>query len=426
MTNSEQLYERACKVIPGGVNSPVRAFKSVGGKPLVMVKGEGAFLYDADGKQYIDYVGSWGPLILGHAHPAVVKAIQDAAEQGTSFGWATEREIEMAEWVTKTVPSIEKIRFVNSGTEATMSALRLARGFTKRDRVLKFSGCYHGHADVFLSAAGSGIATLGIPDSAGVPTGVATDAITVQYNELDEVEAVFKKYGDTIAAVIVEPVACNMGLVKPRAGFLQGLRDLCNRYGSILIFDEVITGFRLGLTGAQGYFNIRPDLTTFGKIIGGGLPVGAYGGRQNIMDKVAPMGPVYQAGTLSGNPLAMAAGLATLKELQKDASFYKNIAIRTEKLTEELNQVFKSFESPAKADCIASIFYCWFKPGSFLPPQNYETIKTADSKRFSSFFHAMIQQGIAVAPSAFEVGFVSASHTDAHLQKTIECAKASL
>ncbi|MBI5511201.1 MAG: glutamate-1-semialdehyde 2,1-aminomutase [Deltaproteobacteria bacterium] len=422
---STKLFERAVKLIPGGVNSPVRAFKAVGGNPIFISRGEGPFIHDADGNRYIDYVCSWGPLILGHAPAAVLDAIGRAAKDGTSFGWATAREVELAERVANAVPSVERVRFVNSGTEATMSALRLARGFTGRDRVLKFSGCYHGHADAFLSEAGSGVATLGIPGSAGVPVGAAKDTLTAPYNDLEQTRELFATVGGEIAAVIVEPVACNMGLVPPQDGFLPGLRELCDAHGALLIFDEVITGFRLGLAGAQGYYKVRPDLSTFGKVIGGGLPVGAYGGRADIMEKVAPLGPVYQAGTLSGNPLAMAAGLATLEALSRP-SFYDDLERVSAALATGLSEVLGKHDHIARFDRVASIFYLWFKANADHPARDYAEIKTADAGLYGKFFNALLQQGVALAPSAFEVGFVSSSHQQTHVDATLTAVDRAL
>jgi glutamate-1-semialdehyde 2,1-aminomutase len=416
---SKKLYERAVQLIPGGVNSPVRAMKSVGGEPVFMSKGEGPYIHDVDGNRYIDYVCSWGPLILGHAPKAVVEEICRVAADGTSFGWATAREVELAERVTRAVPSVERVRFVNSGTEATMSALRVARGFTGKDRVIKFAGCYHGHADAFLSeSAGSGVATLGIPGSAGVPQAAAADTITVPFNDLEATEAALKKHSGTVAAIILEPVAANMGLVLPAEGFLKGLRELCDRHGALLVFDEVITGFRLALGGAQARYGVRPDLTTFGKIIGGGLPVGAYGGRKDIMDKVAPLGPVYQAGTLSGNPLAMAAGNATLEQLARPG-FYEALDAQAAALTDGLRPVLEKHGLPARIDRVASIFGLWWKPKAGGAPRNYEDMKLADTARFARFFRALLPAGVAIAPSAFEVGFVSSAHQRSHIDATI-------
>jgi glutamate-1-semialdehyde 2,1-aminomutase len=417
---SKKLYERAEKLIPGGVNSPVRAMRAVGGEPVFMARGEGAFIYDVDGNRYVDYVCSWGPLIHGHAPKNVVDEITRVAKDGTSFGWATGREVELAERVKNAVPSIEKVRFVNSGTEATMSALRLARGFTGRDRLIKLAGCYHGHADAFLSeSAGSGVATLGIPGSAGVPQGAAADTVTVPYNDLDAVAAAFDQHAGKVAALILEPVAANMGLVLPAAGYLQGLRTLCDKHGALLIFDEVITGFRLGLGGAQGKFGVRPDLTTFGKIIGGGLPVGAYGGRADVMAKVAPLGPVYQAGTLSGNPLAMAAGAATLEALVQPG-LYEQLEARSARLVKGLNGVFGD---DALAYHVGSIWGVFWKAGQKTPPRNYDEIKTGDTQRFARFFRALLAEGVAIAPSAFEVGFVSTAHQETHIDATITAAQ---
>jgi glutamate-1-semialdehyde 2,1-aminomutase len=423
---SKKLYERAVQLIPGGVSSPVRAFKAVGGDPLFMARGDGPFIYDADGNRYIDYVCSWGPLILGHAPAVVLEAVARAAKDGTSFGWATAREVELAERVIKAVPSVEKVRFVNSGTEATMSALRLARGFTGRDRVIKLAGCYHGHADAFLSeSAGSGVATLGIPGSAGVPAGAAGDTLTLPYNDLDRIESALESAGNTIAAIILEPMAANMGLVPAVPGFLAGLRQLCDQHGCLLIFDEVITGFRLGLSGAQGFFGVKPDLTTFGKIIGGGLPVGAYGGRRDIMDKVAPVGPVYQAGTLSGNPLAMAAGVAVLDAIARP-DFYDQLEAQTAALVQGLNETFAASGKPALAYHLGSVFGVWFKAGAKEPPRDYDEVKTADTARFAGFFRALLEEGVALAPSAFEVGFVSAAHQRQHIDATVTAVKRAL
>ncbi len=416
---SKKLFERATELIPGGVNSPVRALRAVGGEPVFMVRGEGPFLHDADGNRYVDYVCSWGPLILGHAPANVVEEVIRAAKDGTSFGWATAREVELAERVCKAVPSVERVRFVNSGTEATMSALRLARGFTKRDKVLKFAGCYHGHADAFLSeSAGSGLATLGIPGSAGVPKGAAADTITVAYNDLDAAADVMKSAGDDIAAVILEPVAANMGLVPPQPGFLEGVRTLCDKNGALLIFDEVITGFRLGLGGAQGYFGVRPDLSTFGKVIGGGLPVGAYGGRKDIMDLVAPLGPVYQAGTLSGNPLAMAAGNATLDTLAQP-SVYEQLDASTEALTTGIAEALARHGGCGHTYRVGSIFGIYWLAGADKPPRNYDEVKRADTALFGRLFRHLLDQGVAIAPSAFEVGFVSLAHDRTHIGATI-------
>lgn len=389
--NSQRLFLQAQEVLAGGVNSPVRAFKSVGGTPLFIQSAKGAAIRDADGSRYIDFVGSWGPMILGHSHSKVVAAIKAQAAKGTSFGAPTELETEMAELVCSAFPSIEKVRFVSSGTEAAMTALRLARARTGRDKIVKFSGCYHGHSDALLVKAGSGAATLGIPDSAGVTHGVSADTLALPYNDIAAAENLFEDMGDSIAAVIVEPVAANMGLVPPKPGFLKGLKNLTSRYGAVLIFDEVITGFRLEFGGAQTVFGITPDLTCLGKIIGGGLPVGAVGGRRDIMDLLAPLGPVYQAGTLSGNPLAMAAGLATLKELKRTRP-YSILKRRTEKLVAGL---------PARVSQMGSLFTIFFD----------------DERKYPKFFHALLEEGVYFPPSQFEVCFVSAAHGDAVLEK---------
>lgn len=415
-SRSEQLLQRALTLTPGGVNSPVRAFAAVGGTPRFIDYAKGARITDVDGNEYTDFVGSWGPLILGHADDEIVAAIQSAAAEGTSFGATTAREVELAQMVVAAVPSVEQLRFVNSGTEATMSALRLARGFTKRDRVLKFAGCYHGHADPFLADAGSGVATLGIPGSEGVPKAATQDTITVPYNDLEAVEAAMQKFGETIAAVILEPIACNMGLVPPIAGFLAGVRQLCDSHGVLLIFDEVICGFRVHLGGAQAYYDIRPDLSTFGKIIGGGLPVGAYGGRRDIMAKVAPLGGVYQAGTLSGNPLAMAAGIATLKKLQADG-FYAKLDAKTQRFADRLQA---GLQDRAYLSRIGSIFHLWFKQGAAASPTSYQQVKTGDTERFTTFFNRCLASGVYLAPSAFEVGFVSAAHTAEELDQAAD------
>lgn len=422
---SNKLFERAVNLIPGGVDSPVRAFNGVGGNPIFVSHAEGPYIFDADGNRYIDYVCSWGPLILGHVPDSVLEAIDKAARAGTSFGWATEAEVQLAERVVAASPSVELVRFVNSGTEATMSALRLARAHTGRDRVLKFSGCYHGHADAFLAEAGSGVATLGIPGTPGVPAGAARDTLTAPFNDLAAVEAIVEQHGDALAAVIVEPVACNMGLVPPLPGFLEGLRKLCDDCGALLIFDEVITGFRLGLGGAQARFDVRPDLSTFGKVIGGGLPVGAYGGRREIMEKIAPVGPVYQAGTLSGNPLAMAAGIATLDALAAPG-FFDDLERHASSLEKGLAEVLQRHDSVARVDRIGSIFYMWFKPDMERPAKNYEEIKEADAELFKRYFAALLRQGVAIAPSAFEVGFVSAAHQQNQIDATVTAVDRAL
>ncbi len=419
MDRNHTLFEHSQKIIPGGVNSPVRAFKSVGGVPRFFTRGEGACLWDADGKKYIDYVGSWGPAILGHAHPDVVRAVQEKAALGLSFGAPTEIELEMAELLVSLLPGFDKVRLVSSGTEATMSAIRLARGFTGRSKIIKFEGCYHGHADFLLVKAGSGALTFGNPTSAGVPAEVAAQTLVLDYNDLSGVERTFEKIGSEIAAVIVEPVAGNMNLVQPAAGFLEGLRELCTKYGAVLIFDEVMTGFRVGPQGAQGLYNITPDLTTLGKVIGGGMPVGAFGGRRDIMDRLAPIGPVYQAGTLSGNPVAVAAGLATLKATRAPG-FYESLTARTDQLLEGLVKAADVAGETFSAASVGGMFGIYF---SALPPRSYAEVMTCDKDRFNRFFHAMLHEGVYLAPSAFEAGFVSAAHGKEEINATIEAAK---
>jgi len=419
-SKNDELFARAQKTIPGGVNSPVRAFRSVGGSPRFFTRGEGAYAWDADGKRYIDYVGSWGPLILGHAHPEVVRAVQEAATRGLSFGAPTEGEIEMAELLTKLLPSIEMVRLVSSGTEATMSAIRLARGFTGRDDFIKFEGCYHGHADSLLVKAGSGALTFGQPDSAGVPADLAAHTIVLDYNNTQQLEDTLKKAGDKIAAVIVEPVAGNMNLIAPKPEFLQAMRRLCTQYGAVLIFDEVMTGFRVGPTCAQGLYDIKPDLTTLGKIIGGGMPVGAFGGRRDIMEKIAPLGPVYQAGTLSGSPVAVAAGLATLK-LISQPGFYEALTAKTLRLTEGLTAEAKKHGKAFCAQAIGGMFGIYARA---TPPTSYAEVMQSDKETFNRFFHAMLEKGIYLAPSAFEAGFVSAAHSDADIAATCAAAGA--
>lgn len=419
MDRNHTLFEQSQKVIPGGVNSPVRAFKSVGGVPRFFARGEGAYLWDADGKKYIDYVGSWGPAILGHAHPQTVKAVQEAAARGLSFGAPTETELEMAELLTGLLPGFEKVRLVSSGTEATMSAIRLARGFTGRSKIIKFEGCYHGHADLLLVKAGSGALTFGNPTSAGVPAEVAAQTLVLDYNDLAGVERTMEKIGSEIAAIIVEPIAGNMNLVQPAEGFLQGLRDLCTKYGTVLIFDEVMTGFRVGPQGAQGLYGIVPDLTTLGKVIGGGMPVGAFGGRRDIMDRLAPIGPVYQAGTLSGNPVAVAAGLATLKATRAPG-FYENLSARTLQMVDGLVEAAKETGETFSGACVGGMFGLYF---SVMPPRTYAEVMACDKDRFNRFFHAMIHEGVYLAPSAFEAGFVSAAHGEAEISATIAATR---
>jgi glutamate-1-semialdehyde 2,1-aminomutase len=418
MTISDKLFERAKKVLPGGVNSPVRAFRSVGGSPRFIVRAKGCTLTDVDGNVYIDYIGSWGPMILGHAHLEVIQAVQRAAMLGTSYGAPCLAEVQLAELIVERVPSVEKIRFVNSGTEATMSAVRLARAATGRDVILKFNGCYHGHADYFLIQAGSGVATLGLPDSPGVTEGSARDTRSVEYNSFDEVNAVFNAEGGDVAAIIVEPVAGNMGVVPPDDGFLQGLREICDRYGALLIFDEVMTGFRVAPGGAQELYGVKPDLTTFGKIIGGGLPVGAYGGSGELMKMIAPEGNVYQAGTLSGNPLAMAAGLRTLQLLE--GYIYHNLEERSQKLEIGLKSAAESAGIPAVVQRVGSMLTLFFTDK---PVRNMQDAKASDHKRFAQFFNGMLDEGIHLPPSGYEAWFVSAAHDEGTIEKTVETAE---
>ena len=419
MNRNEQLFQASQQVIPGGVNSPVRAFKGVGGTPVFLSRAQGSRVWDADGREYIDYVGSWGPAILGHAHPATVKAVQDAAARGLSFGAPTEAELEIAQLIVKLVPSIEKVRLVSSGTEATMSAIRLARGFTGRSKIIKFEGCYHGHADFLLVKAGSGALTFGHPTSAGVPAETAAQTLVLDYNDVAGLERTFAEVGRDIACIIVEPYAGNMNLVKPTAPFMAAMRALCDQHGALLIFDEVMTGFRVDLTSAQGLLGIRPDLTTLGKVIGGGMPVGAFGGRAEIMDKLAPLGPVYQAGTLSGNPVAVAAGLATLKALSAP-DFYQQLSARTHSLVTGLQQAAHKAGVTFCADSVGGMFGLYF---AAKPPTSFAEVMKMDKEAFNRFFHAMLDQGIYLAPSAFEAGFVSAAHTDADIAATLEAAR---
>jgi glutamate-1-semialdehyde 2,1-aminomutase len=419
MDRNEELFARAQRTIPAGVNSPVRAFRSVGGTPRFFTHGEGPHVWDADGKRYIDYVGSWGPAIVGHAHPSVVQAVQQAAVRGLSFGAPTEIEIEMAETLVRRLPSLELVRLVSSGTEATMSALRLARGYTDRSKIMKFEGCYHGHGDSLLVKAGSGALTFGQPSSAGVPPSIAGETVVVPFNDLDAVEAAFREAPDDIAGIIVEPIAGNMNLVKPAAGFLEGLRGLCDRYGAVLIFDEVMTGFRVHERGVQGLTGITPDLTTLGKVIGGGMPVGAFGGRRAIMEKIAPLGPVYQAGTLSGNPVAVAAGLATLA-LTEVPGFHETLARRTRAMTDGLAAAAARAGATFCADAVGGMFGIYF---TARVPSSYAEVMACDKERFNRFFHAMLDAGIYLAPSAYEAGFVSAAHGDAEIAATIEAAE---
>ena len=408
MTTSHQWFQRAKKVLPGGVNSPVRAFGSVGREPLFIDKAEGPWLWDVEGNRYLDFVGSWGPMIFGHVYEPVLAAVGEAAKKGLSYGAPTAAEVEMAELMCNLVPSLQMVRMVSSGTEAVMSALRVARGYTGREFIVKFQGCYHGHADGMLVQAGSGAATFGVPDSAGVPAAIAQQTLTVPYNDLKAVQELFVKRGQEIAAVIVEPVAANMGVVLPQAGFLQGLREITTEYGALLILDEVITGFRLGLDGAQGYFGVQPDLSTFGKIIGGGLPVGAFGGRREVMSEVAPLGKVYQAGTLSGNPVAMAAGLCSLRSLQEQPSIYQQMESRGKRLAQGLRAIFKEAEIPVTVNQVGSLCCLYFTEG---PVNNYADAKRSDTERYKRYFNAMLEQGIYLSPSQFEALFLSAAHS---------------
>ena len=419
---SAALFRRAVEVTPGGVNSPVRAFRAVGGEPFFVERAKGARLWDADGNEYIDYVLSWGPMILGHAHPMVVQAVAEAAERGTSYGAPTEREVELAEAVRDLVPSMERLRFVSSGTEATMSAVRLARGFTGRDFILKFEGCYHGHGDSFLVKAGSGVATLGLPNSPGVPAELSKLTLTAPFNDLDAVETIFRRHAGKIAAVILEPVVGNVGFIPPVDGFLEGIRRITEEDGALLVFDEVMTGFRVSRGGAQERFGIKPDLTTLGKVIGGGLPVGAYGGRRDVMDWVAPVGPVYQAGTLSGNPLAMAAGLAQLTIL-RDEDPYPALEAGTRRLVEGLLGVFAEAGVPASGGSLGSMWGVFLAGG---PVRDFDEAKRADVPLFNRFFHAALERGVFFAPSAFEAGFFSTAHTEEDVEETIGRAREAL
>ena len=419
MTNSTALFSRAQAVIPGGVNSPVRAFKGVGGTPVFIQKAQGAYIYDTDDKQYIDYVGSWGPMILGHNHPTILNAVLKAASNGLSFGAPTPSEIDLAELVCEIVPSIEMVRMVSSGTEATMTAIRLARGYTGRDKILKFEGCYHGHSDSLLVKAGSGALTLGQPSSPGVPEDFAKHTLTAEYNNLDSVKKHFAEFPDSIACVIIEPVAGTMNCIPPKTGFLQGLRELCNQYGALLIIDEVMTGFRVALSGAQSYYGVTPDLTTLGKVIGGGMPVGAVGGKKAVMEYLAPTGPVYQAGTLSGNPIAMAAGLACLTELKKPGN-EQQLAEKTEKLCLGLKALAEKHHIPFVVNYVGGMFGIFFTEQKEVT--SYAEVMKCDTEKFKVFFHKMLDLGVYLAPSAFEAGFMSLAHTDEDIAKTLEAA----
>ncbi|KFZ30358.1 glutamate-1-semialdehyde aminotransferase [Pseudidiomarina salinarum] len=420
MSRSEELFAQAQHSIPGGVNSPVRAFNGVGGSPIFIERADGAYMYDADGTRYIDYVGSWGPMILGHNHPAIRNATLKAVERGLSFGTPTEIEITMAEKIKAMVPSIEKVRMVNSGTEATMTAIRLARGYTGRDKILKFEGCYHGHADALLVKAGSGALTLGVPNSPGIPEDFAKHTLTVTFNDLDSVRDIFAQFGDQIATIIVEPVAGNMNCIPPAAGFLEGLRSICDDYGSVLIFDEVMTGFRVARGGAQEHYGVTPDLTTLGKVIGGGMPVGAFGGKREIMDFIAPVGPVYQAGTLSGNPVAMAAGLAALTELA-DPELYRNLTAKVTKLVDGMQQLADTAGIPFTTNRAGSMFGFFFTGASEVT--SYQQATQCNMEHFKAFYHSMLRQGVYLAPSAFEAGFMSAAHSDADIDATLAAAE---
>lgn len=421
-TKSEELFERASRVIPGGVNSPVRAFRAVGRAPLFIREAAGSVIADADGNTYTDYVGSWGPMILGHAHPAIIEAIREAAARGTSYGAPTEIEIELAEEIIAAYPSIERVRLVSSGTEAAMSALRLARGYTGRDRIVKFEGCYHGHSDSLLVKSGSGLATFGTPDSAGVPVDFARNTIVVAYNDLDALRKTFEEQGSEIACVIVEPVAGNMGCVPPRAGFLEAIREITAAHGALLVFDEVITGFRVAYGGAQELYGVKPDLTCLGKIIGGGLPVGAFSGRAEVMERIAPLGPVYQAGTLSGNPLAVSAGLAMLRAL-KELSPYEELDRRTALLERGLKDAAGEIGVATTVNRVGSMLTAFFTES---PVTDWPTAKKSDTERYARFFRAMLDEGVYLAPSQFECAFVSLAHTDEVIEKTIEAARVAM
>jgi len=416
---TKNLFKAAQEHIPGGVNSPVRAFKSVGGDPVFLSRAQGAYVYDSDGKQYIDYVGSWGPMVLGHAHPDVIKAVQETAANGLSFGAPTELETQMANKICELIPSIEKVRMVSSGTEAAMSAIRLARGFTGRDKIVKFEGCYHGHADSLLVKAGSGALTLGVPTSPGVPADLAQHTLTLNYNDPEQIKELFNEIGNQIAAIIVEPIAGNMNCIPGSDDFLNTLRDVCNQYQSVLIFDEVMSGFRVALGGAQSIYDITPDLTVLGKVIGGGMPVGAFGGRENIMNHIAPDGPIYQAGTLSGNPVAMSAGLTTLN-LISAANFFEELTETTNTLVTGIQEVADAAGIPFTTNAVGGMFGLFFtEEGSVT---SFEQVMNCNQERFNTFFHGMLEQGIYLAPSSFEAGFVSKAHSDEDIEKTISAS----
>lgn len=420
MQSNHDLFSKAQRHIPGGVNSPVRAFKGVGGDPIFFREGKGAWITDVEGKRYIDYIGSWGPMILGHAHSDVIKAVQEAATHGLGFGAPTEIEIEMADLLCELVPSMELVRMVSSGTEATMSAIRLARGYTGRDKIVKFEGCYHGHADSLLVKAGSGALTLGVPSSGGVPDSVAEHTLTLTYNDLDSVTQCFEQLGEQIACIIVEPVAGNMNCIPPQAGFLEGLRSVCDQYGVVLIFDEVMTGFRVALGGAQQHYNVKPDLTTLGKVVGGGLPVGAFGGKRAVMECIAPLGSVYQAGTLSGNPIAMAAGLSTLKLLQVP-DFHNRLSAKAAKLVAGLQQRADAANIGFATNQVGGMFGFFFTDEKQVT--QFEQVVACNQDRFKQFFHGMLEQGVYLAPSSYEAGFISIAHGDAEIQATLDAAE---
>ncbi len=427
MVTNSQLFERATRVIPGGVNSPVRAFRAVGGTPRFIARGQGAYIYDAEGQRYVDYIGSWGPMILGHGHPAVLEAVQKAAVEGFSFGAPTEREIELAEEILKLVPSMDQVRLVSSGTEATMSAIRLARGATGRPKFIKFEGCYHGHTDALLVKAGSGLATFGHPTSAGVTPGAAADTVVLEYNNVEQLEAAFAQHGAELACVIVEPIAGNMNFVRASLPFVAAMRRLCTQHGALLVLDEVMTGFRVGLGSAQAHYarllpGFAPDISVFGKVIGGGMPLAAFGAKREVMQHLAPLGGVYQAGTLSGNPVATACGLATLREIQKPG-FFEALSARTQALVEGLKAVAADNGVPFSADCEGGMFGFFLLPEL---PQNYTTVMTTDKERFNRFFHAMLDAGIYLAPALYEAGFVSAAHSQADIDATLAAARAAL
>ncbi|WP_421869001.1 glutamate-1-semialdehyde 2,1-aminomutase [Motiliproteus sp.] len=420
MSRSDTLFEQAKQYIPGGVNSPVRAFKAVGGTPVFVDRAEGAYLYDADGKRYIDYVLSWGPMILGHAHPTITKAVMDKMQKGLSFGTPTEIETTLAAKICDMLPNVDLVRMVNSGTEATMSAIRLARGFTGRDKIIKFEGCYHGHSDSLLVKAGSGALTLGVPSSPGVPEGLAQHTVTLTYNDIEGVRQAFSEIGEQVACIIVEPVAGNMNCVPPIPGFLETLREQCDQYGALLIIDEVMTGFRLGPQGAQGHYGVKADLTTLGKVIGGGMPVGAFGGRRDVMEQIAPLGPVYQAGTLSGNPIAMAAGLAQMEQITQPG-FYEPLFEKTETLVQGLRQRAEKAGIPFTTNHVGSMFGAFFTDVEKVV--NFQQAINCNAEHFNHFFHGMLDEGVYLAPASYEAGFMSAAHSDEDIQATLDAAE---